>query len=79
MLGGKNGVTVTIPERITNFLREREGTPYCDDCIAKQLGLERRQQAQQATSALGQTGKFLRSKGLCFDCNKDKLVIRIST
>ena len=33
------------------------------DCITKRLGLERRQQAQQATSALGRTGKFLRSRG----------------
>lgn len=66
----------TVPERITDFLKERENTPYCDDCIARQLGLEQRQQAQQATSALGQTGKFLRSKGLCFDCGKDKMSIR---
>lgn len=69
---------LTVRERIASFLSEREETPYCDDCIAKRLGLARRQQAQQATSALGQTGNFLRSKGLCFDCSKDKLVIRIS-
>ncbi len=69
---------VTVPERITNFLKERESTPYCDDCLAKKLGLQRRQQAQQATSAFAQTGNFLRSKGLCFECGKDKLVIRIS-
>jgi len=69
---------MSIAGRIANFLRDHEETPYCDDCIAKQLGLKGRQQAQQATSAFGNTGNFLRGKGLCFKCNKDRQVVRFS-
>jgi hypothetical protein len=76
--GGKSGMTITIAERIKNFLIEHEGMPYCYLCIAGQLGLRGRQQAQQATLAFGNAGNFLRGKGLCFECNNDRLVIRFS-
>jgi len=62
---------MTIPERIKNFLRKREGTRYCDDCLAERLGLPKRQEAQQATSSFAGTGDFIRSKGLCFVCGKE--------
>jgi hypothetical protein len=48
-------MTITIAERVKNFLTEHEGKPYCDDCIADQLGLRGRQQAQQVTLAFGNT------------------------
>jgi hypothetical protein len=71
-------MTITIAERVKNFLTEHEGTPYCDDCIASQLRLMRRQQAQQVTLAFGNRDNFLRGKGLCFECNKDRQVVRFS-
>jgi hypothetical protein len=74
--GAKKGMT--IPERIKNFLREHEGTAYCDDCLAGELGLPKRQEAQQATSSFGGTGNFIRSKGLCHICGKDKQSTRFS-
>jgi len=69
---------ITIAERIKNFLIEHEGKPYCDTCIAGQLRLMRRQHAQQATLAFGNTGNFIRGKGLCFECDKDREVVRFS-
>ncbi len=70
--------TITIAERIKNFLIEHEGMPYCDNCIAGQLRLMRRQTAQQATSAFGNTGNFLREKGLCSECKKKRRIVRFS-
>jgi len=67
---------VTVPDRIKNFLRERDNTPYCDDCITEELHLKKRQQAQSVTNAIGGTAGFLRSKGYCFKCSEDKQVTR---
>jgi hypothetical protein len=69
---------MTIAERIRHFLNERAGMQYCDDCITSQLGLERRQQAQSVTASIGSTGEFKRDDGICFGCNKEKLVTWVS-
>jgi hypothetical protein len=66
----------SIPERVSSFLRQNDGVPYCDDCIQKNLFLKRRQQAHRVTSALAQTREFIREKGICSDCGGDKLVTR---
>jgi hypothetical protein len=69
---------VNITERVKSFLCERDNVPYCDDCIKHSLGLKWREQAQSVTGSVAGTESFIRSKGLCFDCGKDKLVIRSS-
>ncbi len=65
---------MTVPERVREFLLQNRGSEYCDDCIADQLGLRRRQQAQQATSPLTGTGPFDRQDGTCCVCGRNKKV-----
>jgi hypothetical protein len=69
---------VKIGERVAALLRDSAGVAICDDCIAKELGLPRRQEAQAATAALSATREFTRSRGQCSRCSdsRDKLVIR---
>lgn len=64
---------VTIADRIGQWLRRNRGA-YCDGCIAKQLGLSRREQANRATRALSSTSNFLRDRGTCSICGADKKV-----
>jgi hypothetical protein len=45
--------TMTVPERVAEFLIEQRPAKFCDECIKKALNLQRHQQAQQATSGLG--------------------------
>ena len=59
-----------VPERVAQFLKDKQPARYCDDCLADQLELERRQQAQQATAALAAGSGFLREKGRCSLCGK---------
>jgi hypothetical protein len=65
---------VTITERISLWLREVGGA-YCDDCLAKELKLSRRQQANRATNALSSARNFYRRRGFCSLCGKEKKVI----
>jgi hypothetical protein len=65
---------VTIVERISLWLREVGGA-YCDDCIARELKLPRRQQASRATKTLSTTRNFCREKGICSLCGARKNVI----
>ena len=66
--------STTNPQIISEWLREKKGA-YCDDCIAKQVKLPRRQQAQRATDALSQTNEFTRYSGTCSLCGSVKKVI----
>jgi hypothetical protein len=66
----------SVPQRVAEFLTAQRGFDFCDDCIASPLGLARRQQAQQATSALGASATFRRGDGTCSNCGRDKIVIR---
>lgn len=62
-----------VPERVAAFLVQNKGRAYCDDCIKDKLQLARRQQAQQATSALGASGKFRREEMRCDGCRTTKM------
>jgi hypothetical protein len=66
---------MTNPAKITAFLTTHKGQSYCDDCLAKKLGLARRQEAQQITATLATTRGFTRVTGSCSICSKVKLVI----
>lgn len=64
-----------VPERIANFVRERPGGAFCDDCVQKTLNLEQRQMVQLIASALGLTSDFRRGRDTCAACGRhDKLV-----
>ena len=74
---GADRKRMKVPERVAQFLKGKRPARYCDDCLADRLQLERRQQAQQATAALGAASSFLRESGTCSVCFKTaKLVIR---
>ena len=65
----------TVADRIAEYLTNRP-VPICDDCLAKELGLERRQQAAAVTLALGTTNESNRYHGSCADCvERQKQVI----
>jgi hypothetical protein len=66
---------MTVPSRVTDFLRRRRGVLFCDTCMRVKLELARPQQAQQVTSALGTAPGFTRHKCVCSICKKDKTVI----
>jgi len=69
---------MSISERVNEFLTKNNSSSFCDDCIAEILNLSRRQQANRVTGALGTTDNFLRKKGMCSGCDKEKIVIRKS-
>jgi hypothetical protein len=65
-----------IPEKIRDFLCDRCGRAYCDECVQQRLGIKWRQQVQVITSTLAVTGIFPRGPGTCSTCNEEKQVIR---
>ena len=48
---------------------------WCDDCIARELGLARRQQAQAVTGVLEETPRYERGRAMCDYCKQTKTVI----
>jgi hypothetical protein len=61
---------------VADFLRRHRGQPLCDDCITESLGLARRQEVHPVTTALGQTGDFVKDQDECSECGKKKLATR---
>ena len=68
---------MTEAEQIVAFLQQNRPKRYCDDCIADELKLKRRQRSQRVTIALALTSDYQRQPGTCFVCRNDrkKLVI----
>jgi hypothetical protein len=56
---------MTEAEQIVAFLQNKRPERFCDDCIADELGLRRRQRAERVTLPLGLTSDYERSKGAC--------------
>jgi len=68
---------MTIPEKVVAFLKRHQRNSYCDDCIAKECNLKRRQQAQRVAEPLAQTDEYIRDVGSCCSCSSmNKKVIR---
>src|SRR5277367_2506038 len=64
----------TLPEKISEFLRQRPERMYCDSCIQERLGLKWRQQVQLITATLGVTEAFRREFNACCTCKDAKSV-----
>lgn len=60
--------------RILNFLKERDGDKYCDDCLSTILKIYPRQQVNQICRTLFSANLIYREKGLCSNCSKYKIV-----
>ena len=77
-LSPNRGEPITVRQRIVSFLIANRRKPFCDKCITSRLTFVRHQQIQEATAALGATGRFARHMGVCFDCGGLKLVVEYS-
>jgi AraC-like DNA-binding protein len=64
----------TVAERVIKFLQDKRGNAICDDCIAREMGLSRRQQAYHVTNVLGLTRDYERQIGPCSHCKEAKSV-----
>ena len=68
--------SMTVPERICDFLIKRLERMYCDTCIQERLGLKWRQQVQLITATLAVTNLFEREFNRCCTCQEMKQVTR---
>jgi hypothetical protein len=68
--------SMTIPQRISDFLSQRQERMYCDSCIQERLGLKWRQQVQLITATLAVTSAFCREVNKCCTCEEIKQVIQ---
>lgn len=67
----------TVAQTVADLVRQKRPLFLCDDCIAHLLSLKRRQQANQATTALEHSSDFERRLGACSVCGEsNKMVIR---
>jgi hypothetical protein len=66
--------SMTIPQRINDFLSQRQERMYCDTCIQERLGLKWRQQVQLITATLAVTSGFRREFNKCCTCEEIKQV-----
>jgi hypothetical protein len=71
----KGRLFMTAIDEIEAFLVRGAGESFCDDCMSALLGIHPRQQVNQKTNMLAQSGRFERRKGECQHCKSSKLVI----
>jgi hypothetical protein len=62
------------PELISRFLREHPTAAYCDACLADNLMLVSRRQAQHVITELVSGGSFVRKSGKCRECAEIRIV-----
>ena len=67
---------MSIAERVNKFITKHKPDAFCDDCIAEQLDLSRRQEANLVTITLATTDNFQREIDNCSLCREVKKVIR---
>jgi hypothetical protein len=67
-------MSLSLPEKISNFLTNRRGRMYCDPCIQERLGLRWRQQVQLVAATLAVTPGYAREFGSCCVCQTDRQV-----
>ena len=65
---------MTIADQLAEWLKRNRGA-FCDSCIARELQLHRRQQANRASNLLGSISYFYRDKGTCSICGAERRVI----
>ena len=75
MISTAQGKTLTITARVRLWLQEVEGG-YCDQCLARELGLDRKQ-ATTAARALARKSNFARESAICSLCGAERKVIEV--
>jgi hypothetical protein len=69
--------SLTIPERVVEFLSLKKPAAYCDDCVATALAV-RRAQISTVTSTLGLCREYSRDASPCAGCGRSgKFVTRV--
>ena len=61
-----------LAQQINDFLVASLPDPYCDECLAQELGSDR---TDYYAAALGALDGFVREMGDCSECGKRRLVI----
>lgn len=68
--------TMTVLDRVRDFIVRRSPDAVCDDCIAQHVGITPRQHANHKSRELAGALGFERREGRCSVCGADKKVIR---
>ncbi len=70
---------MTLHQQVVNLLTLRPGQWCCDRCLT--LALDRRDQhaVEYVTDALAASGSYSRSRGVCGDCRRFKVVTMASS
>ena len=69
---------MTAKERAAAFLLTNEPRSFCDECLARQLGIDP-STAYRAAVKAGRAGGFVREYGVCSECGESRLVTRASS
>ena len=70
-------VTMIAKERVAAFLLAHQPRSFCDECLARALGIDPSTGHRAAVKA-GRRGGFCREYGVCSDCGESRLVTRAS-
>jgi hypothetical protein len=68
-------VTMTAKERVAAFLSAHQARNFCDECLARALGIDP-STAYRAAVKGGRSGGLIREYGVCTDCGESRLVTR---
>ncbi|MGQ0277044.1 hypothetical protein ACT17R_00170 [Sphingopyxis sp. Q841] len=67
----------TIAGQIEQLVEMLGGAAICGDCITDRLDLSVRSQANAVTRVMEGEEAFVREKGRCIDCARNKIVVRL--
>jgi len=65
---------VTVAQKLGRWLQQSKGA-FCDRCLARELELSGRRQANRAVNELAGTHNFYRTIGTCSICGAERKVI----
>jgi len=66
-------VAMTARERVAAFLLAHQTRRLCDECLAREVGIDP-STAYRAAVKAGRSGGFIREYGVCSDCGESRLV-----
>jgi len=62
-------------ERVAAFLAAQRPRSFCDECLARALGIDP-STAYRAAVKTGRAGSSVREYGVCSDCGESRLITR---
>ena len=68
-------VTMIAKERVATFLATQRPRSFCDECLARALGIDP-STAYRAAVKTGRAGSSVREYGVCSDCGESRLITR---